>query len=172
MLAAAVDSSGFTIYPASVWVSDNATLNVRNASNPAVFNGAVEAGYSAMIRMNGNAEIHGVLGAYHSSVMRLDSITMDGGEIYSGDGGYIRVESSTLTPTSSLYSVYFELYRNGRARINNTTVNLNGTNIGVYGFSVLNLRGSTDLGTDGVDCGDGRNVSIQSSVTLGDVSCF
>ena len=169
------DSSGFTIYPASVWISDNATLNISDSSNTAVFNGAFEAGYSAMIRVNGNTVIDGVLAAYHSSVIWMRDVTQSGGEVWAGDGGYMRVESSTLTPgDTDGYDINFELYRSGRARINNTTINLNGTNMGVWGYSVLNLRGSTSLGTDSIDCSDGRGLSIRDSVTLDrdSISCW
>ena len=169
------DSNGFTIYPASVWISDNATLNISDSSNTAVFNGAFEAGYSAMIRVNGNTVIDGVLAAYHSSVIWMRDVTQSGGEVWAGDGGYMRVESSTLTPgDTDGYDINFELYRSGRARINNTTINLNGTNMGVWGYSVLNLRGSTSLGTDSIDCSDGRGLSIRDSVTLDrdSISCW
>ncbi len=168
-----VDSSGYPIYPAAVWIGENATLKVNNNSNPTVFNGAVEAGYSAVIKISGNTTIHGVLGAYHSSTIRVDNIVQDGGEIWAGDGGYLRVESSTLTPEDTdSYPDSISLYRSGRARINNSTLNLGGNNISAGGFSVLNLRGTTNLGTDGVDCSESRNVSISGTVTLGTVSCL
>jgi hypothetical protein len=166
-----IDSQGFTIYPAAVWAGDNGSILVQDGSSPTVFNGAVESGYSATIRMRGDTTIHGVLGAYHNSVMHLTDIVQDGGEIYAGDGGYMRIESGTLTPVSTFNSA-FDLYRNGRARINNSTLILGGKNISVSSFSVLNLRGTTNLGTDGIDCGDSQNVSIRNSVVHGPISCW
>jgi len=167
-----VDSNGFAIYPAAVWVGDNATLNVSDGSNPTVFNGAVESGYSAMIRMRGST-IHGVLGVYHSSVVHMTNTTQDLGEVWVGDGGYLRVESSTITPgDTDGFAESISLYRHGRARINNSTLNLGGINASAFGFTLLQLRGTTNLGTDGVDCGESRNVSIHNTVTRGTVSCL
>jgi hypothetical protein len=169
-----IDSNGFTIYPAAVWAGENGSIRVRDGINPAVFNGAVEAGYSASIRIFGNTTIHGLLAAYHGSTIRVDNIVQDSGEVWAGDNGYLRIESSTITPgdTDGSPDDSISLYRNGIARINNSILNLGGINISAYGFTVLNLRGTTNLGADGVDCGDSRNVSIFGSVTLGTVSCL
>ena len=164
---------GQLIYPVSVWVYDNGTLNVKSGSNPAVFHSGIENGYSSMIRMEGNAIIHGVVGVYHSAVMRLNDIVQDGGDIWAGDGGYILIESSTLTPVS-IYDPAnhnFSLYRAGRARVNNTTINLGDSNLNIYGLDLLQLRGSTSIGTAGIECGEYWNVQIANSVTHGPVSC-
>ena len=166
------DSSGFAIYPAAVWAGDNGTIQVLDDSNPTVFDGAVETGYSAAIRIHGNTTIHGVLAAYHSSTIKVDDIVQDSGEVWAGDGGYLRIESSTITPgDTDGFDDSINLYRSGRARINNSTLNLGGINISAFGFTVLNLRGTTTLGTDGVDCGEGRNVNIQNTVTSAPVIC-
>jgi hypothetical protein len=168
-----IDASGFPIYPAAVWAGYNGTIQVLDGINPTVFNGAVEAGYSAVIKINGNTTIHGVLAAYHSSTIRVNNIVQDSGEVWAGDGGYLRIESSTITPGDTDGFVGdMELYRSGRMRINNSDLILGGTNISVSGFGVLNLRGTTNLFTDGVDCGEPRNVSIFNGVTLGTVSCI
>jgi hypothetical protein len=164
---------GQLIYPVSVWVYDNGTLNVKSGSNPAVFHSGIENGYSSMIRMEGNAIIHGIIGVYHSSVMRLNNIVQDGGDIWAGDGGYMRIESSTLTPVS-IYDPAnhnFSLYRAGRARVNNTTINLGDSNLNIFGLELLQLRGSTSIGTAGIECGEYWNVQIAESVTHGPVSC-
>jgi hypothetical protein len=163
------DLSPDDIYPAAVWAGDNGTVRVHGGSNPAVFNGAVESGYGGMVRMTGDTTIHGVIGVYHSGVMLLDGVDQDTDTIWVGDGGYLRVESGSLLPLS-FYDYPIDLYRAGRARINNTTINLGVKDITVGTYSILQLRGSTDLGGANIDCSG--LVSIRDTVTnVGDVSC-
>ncbi|MCP4765297.1 MAG: hypothetical protein GY875_03415 [Gammaproteobacteria bacterium] len=165
------DLSPDDIYPAAVWASDNSTIRVHGGDNPAVFNGAVEVGYSAMVRMTGDTTIHGVIGVYHSGVMHLTDVVQDTDTIWVGDGGFLRVESGNLSPVS-LYDSAMEAYRSGRIRVNNTTINLGGKTLYVGGFSVLNLRGDTTLGDDGIDCRTGNNLNIREGVIHGPVSCW
>ena len=123
--------------------------------------------------MRGSTTIHGVLGVYHSSVVHVTNAVQDSGEVWVGDGGYLRVESSTITPgDTDGFVESISLYRHGRARINNSTLNLGGINASAFGFTLLQLRGTTTLGADGVDCGEPRNVSIFSAVTHGTISCL
>jgi hypothetical protein len=159
-------------YQTSVWSGDNSTIRIRNSLNPAVFNGAVESGYSAMIRIDGNTTVNGVIGAYHLAYIRATDVTQSGGEIWAGDA-MVRFESSDLSPSSVNWPDFpVEFYRGGQARINNTDMDLDGNGISASSFSILNLRGTTDIMGADISCHDPNQMSIQGTVVnVGTISC-
>ena len=160
-------------YRTTIWASDNGTVRIKNSTNPTVVTGGIASWYSAMIRIEGNTTVNGYVAAYHMGYTRLSDTTQTDGLIEVGDGGYLRFESSAVTPTSILYPTFpIDIYRMGKLRLNNTSINLGGNKIVVSGFGLLNLRGTTDLGGDGIDCHESRLVSIKSTVTnVGPISC-
>ena len=169
------DLSTDDIYPAALWASDNSTVLVRGGSNAVVFDGAVEVGYSAMVRMAGDITINGLIGVYHGGVMHLTNVVQDTDNIWVGDKGHLRVESGNLSPLS-YYGSPIDVYRQGSIRMNNTVVNLvNDDVFSVGGLSYINLRGATNLNGADISCWGGSNhISIRDTVIgVGELNnCF
>ena len=117
--------------------------------------------------------MNGYIGAYHTGYTRVVDTTQSGGLLEAGDGGFLRFDSSSLTPTSLLFpTTPVDIYRMGKLRVGNTAMDLGGNGFSVTGFGYINLRGTTDLGGADIGCHERGLIFIQGSVTnVGTIGC-
>jgi len=165
--------AGMQDYRTTIWAADNGTVRIQNASNPTQVTGSVASSRSAVVWIEGNASVNGYIAAYHTGYTRIACTTQFGGQLESGDAGYLSFDTSSLTLNNPLEpTAPIDVFRMGKLRIGNTVLNLGGNNVSVYNFGMSNLRGSTDLGGADIICHERRLIIIQGSVTnVGTIDC-
>lgn len=165
--------AGMQDYRTTIWATDNGTVKIRDASNPTQVTGGVASSRSAVVLIEGNATVNGYIAAYNTGYTQIAGTTQFGGQLESGDAGYLRFDNSSLTLSNPLEpTAPIDVYRMGKLRISNSALDLGGNDVSVYNFGMLNLRGSTDLGGADIVCHERRLIIIQGSVTnVGAIGC-
>ena len=171
------DSNGYYNY--AIDAGFGATVHVRASTNTSEFNGHVEAYDSGIIRMLGNATIHGYLGAYGGSNIEVRDTDQDSGVITASRNSSLRIRngssiSGDISASSSSHISIFDSVHSGSVinatdsssvRINNSTF---AGRISPRMSSTVNISNSTQVGNDDISASENSSVLLDNTPIVAD----
>jgi hypothetical protein len=151
----------------SIDVFDNGTLRIDH-SGTSNLNGNIGAASGGVVRIKGGAIVTGSIWTWQSGNIRLENSSQSGGDVSAWENSIVRIKNSTIETIGGFET---RAERLSTLRLENTGVTSDSP-LNVYRFSILDLRGTTDLGNAGISCNDPANetsIDEQSVTNVGDV---
>jgi hypothetical protein len=151
----------------SISATDNGSLIIDN-SGTSNLNGNIGAGSGGVVRIKGGAIVTGSIWTWQSGNIRLENSSQSGGDVSAWENSIVRIKASTIETIGGFDTSAGRL---STLRLQDTVVTSD-IPLSVSRFSILDLRGTTDLGNAGISCSDSANetsIDEQSVTNVGSV---